>query len=83
MLSADNRRMIRRQINYGFQRIWQEAVVAYSTYYHGIFLGLSKIDINLRISGVPSQIRTEHLPNTSLDRNCYASLFVFHYNFID
>jgi hypothetical protein len=43
--------------------------LAYSRYYPSIYLeGLKKIMGNLRIASVAVDIRTEHHPNTSLQR---------------
>ena len=53
-----------------------EAVVAYMSYWPGIFLeGLRKTTISIKIADVPSETRSRHLPNTSLDCYCYANLF--------
>jgi hypothetical protein len=60
------RRTIRRLINTPLVGIWNELIVAKSRHYPDICLkGLRKIRKTVRISGVPSEIRTEHLPNTS------------------
>jgi hypothetical protein len=46
------------------ERIWKEAVVAYSTYCPGIVLeGLRKTTSHS--ADVEDEVRTEHLPNTS------------------
>jgi hypothetical protein len=37
--------------------------------------GLSKPMENLTTAGVPAEIRTGHLPNTSLEQYCYINLF--------
>jgi hypothetical protein len=44
-------------------------------YYSGIFSEeLRRTTKNHRIAGVLSEIRTEYLPNTSLERYCYPNL---------
>jgi hypothetical protein len=55
--------------------IWNEAYVAYSGYFLDIYVeGLSKTAKNVIRAGFPAEIRTEHLPNTSLLRSCYINL---------
>jgi hypothetical protein len=65
----------RRMTNYELWRIWKEAVMAYSKCYPSMYQeGLKKHE-NLTIAGVPSQIRTAHLPYTSVEYYYYASPF--------
>jgi hypothetical protein len=57
--------------------MWKEAVMALLRYYTGICLGdLGKLrKISVRIAGVPTEIRTEHFPSTSLELYPYTRLF--------
>jgi hypothetical protein len=58
------------------ERIWKEAVVAYSRNYSNTGLeGSRKITNDLRIAGDPTEIRTEHLANLCLELYLYNSLF--------
>jgi hypothetical protein len=59
---ASNGRMID-----GLDSIWKEATLAYSRYYPGIRLqGPRKTTRNLEIAGIPTEIRTDDIPDTSL-----------------
>jgi hypothetical protein len=58
--------MIGLLMNGELERIWKEVVVVLTKYNPDIFLeGLRKTTKHL---GVLAEIRTEHLPNTSLER---------------
>jgi hypothetical protein len=59
------------------ERIWNEAVVPQSKYYPSIFLeSLKKTTENLiRTVGVQAEIRTQHLPDTSLQQYNSTSVF--------
>jgi hypothetical protein len=58
-------------------RVWKETVVAYSRHYPKICLkGLDKnTETSFGIVGVPTDIRTENLPSTNLDRYRYVNQF--------
>jgi hypothetical protein len=58
------------------QRVWKEAFMAYLKYYQSNCLAWLKKTpkTSVRTVGAPAEIRTQHLPNTSLDRYHYASL---------
>jgi hypothetical protein len=68
--------MVGLLMNVELERIWKEASIAWSMYYPRIRLeGLRKTMKTLRIADVSVDIRTEHLPNTSLERYWYTSIF--------
>jgi hypothetical protein len=47
------------------QRMWEAGILAYPDV---CLVGLKKIiKLSLRMAGIPAGIRTEHLPNTSLE----------------
>jgi hypothetical protein len=51
--------------------IWNERVVTQARYYPGIYLEeLKGKKTSIRVAGVPAEIRTEQLWNTSLERYC-------------
>jgi hypothetical protein len=56
------------------EEIWKEAIVALSSYYHGICAyGLREITWNCnQMVDVPVESRTKHLPNTSPERYRYT-----------
>jgi hypothetical protein len=56
------------------ESIWKEAVVAESRHCPGFSLqGLRKTTRNIRLTRVAAKTRTQHLPNISLERQCYAN----------
>jgi hypothetical protein len=59
------------------ERIWKEVYMAYSRYYPYIFLERPRKNTNksVMIAGAPTEIRTEYLVNTSLERYRFASPF--------
>jgi hypothetical protein len=63
-------RTLRWFVNDELERISKETISTYWMCYLIIWLEwLKEIAKNLRIFGVPAEIRTEHIPNTSLQRS--------------
>jgi hypothetical protein len=61
----------------------KEVFMPKSKYYPGILpADLRKTTKNLSIYGVPAEIRTDDLPNTSLKRCCYVNLLRLKENYL-
>jgi hypothetical protein len=65
-------------VNNEFEKIWKEAAEAYLPEF--CLEGTQKIlKISVRISGDPTEVRTQHLSTTNLDLYRCANLFVAFY----
>jgi DNA-directed RNA polymerase subunit N (RpoN/RPB10) len=65
-------------MNDELERIWKEAVILKSRYYHDIFMkDLRKTMKTSSMASIQAEIRTEHLPDTGLERYCCLNLLGF------
>jgi hypothetical protein len=70
-------------MNYELEKICKTAFMATSRYYLGICLETVRETTKrkTRIAGVPTRVRTEHIPKTNLERyNCFS---LFGHNFAE
>jgi hypothetical protein len=57
-------------MNDELERAWEEAVMALLRYHHGVSLERlrKRTKTSARIAIIPAEIRTEHFPDTNLER---------------